>query len=707
MEKIRRNFLYDLSVKMNSSKLLLCIRSSLIMLIPILLIGSMSLMIKSLPIPVYQDFIGSFAGGIINTFFSLIYSSTFGVMSIYVIASISICYTQQIAQDSRHNLGPMIASLMAFLILSGTMEGGTVNTDNLGVAGMFTAVICSLVASFIYDRVSKKMKRSLRLFTEGDDEVFRNTLFALAPTFVVTILAALINAVSMLLFDGNNPHMVFSSAMEGLFNGVGRNLGGILLFELIVQILWFFGIHGNNVLEPVCQKLFVPALEENQMLLSQGMEATEIYSKAFMDTFVNIGGSGSVMCLLVAILVFSHRRSNRRLGIMAAIPGFFNISELVAFGLPIVFNPIFLIPYILVPIVLILVSTLAVELGLVPVVVNYVEWTTPVLWSGYLATDSLAGSVLQVINIVIGTLIYAPFVRLFDKQLIHDANRKMDQLVDLMKKSEETREPIRVLALRDVGGMVARHLAEDLQTQLIDRRPNMYYQPQYNAKGECIGAEALLRWRHSIYEMIYPPLVIQVAEESGQLLALEKNIFVTIMENMPELVEIMGENTKISVNVTGTTIQSLEFEEFLVKLNNDYPGYSDRIVIEITEQAALSIKEELIERLTRISKSGYRFAIDDFSMGSTSIKYLQTNVFSLIKLDGSMTRVILENKRSKEIVASIAKLSADLGIDVLAEFVETEEQRQALEDVGCCQYQGYLYSPAVPKDKLKGVKDKK
>ena len=707
MKEKRKGLFYKIYIGMNSSKLLLCIRSSLIMLIPVLVIGSMALMLKSFPIDAYQDFIGTFCNGVIANFFSLIYSATFGILSVYVSISISISYTQQIGKDNRHTLGPMIASLVAFFIFSGTFDNGALQTESLGAAGMFTAVIGSLFASWLYDFLSKKMKRSMRLFTEGDDEVFRNTLFALSPTAIVAVAAAVINSLSILIFDGNNIHMAFSSGIASIFEGLGRNLGSVLLFEFVAQFLWFFGIHGNNVLEPVCQDLFTPAMDINQQLVEQGMAATEIHSKTFLDVFINVGGSGSVMCLLIAIMVFSHRRSNRKLGMMAAIPGFFNISEIITFGLPIVFNPIFIIPYLLVPMVLGITSTLAVEIGLVPVAINHVEWTTPILWSGYLATDSIAGSILQIVNLAIGTLIYAPFVKIFDKEMIKDANRKMDQLVDLLKKSEETREVVRVLSLRDVGGMVARHLAEDLQTQLIDRRPNMYYQPQYNSKGECIGAEALLRWRHSIYDMIYPPLVIQVAEESGKLIALEKNIFVTIMESMPELIEILGEETKISVNVTGTTIQSEEFEQFLVQLSKDYPRYSNRIVIEITEQAALSIKEELIDRLTRIAKRGYGFAIDDFSMGSTSIKYLQTNVFNLIKLDGSMTRVILKNRRSKDIIASITKLSSDLGIDVLAEYVETEEQRAALEEVGCYLYQGYLYSPAVPMDKLQVVKNKK
>ena len=707
MTEKKQGLFYRWYMAMNNSKLLLGIRSSLILMIPVLLIGSISVMLNSFPIDGYQDFIHSFCDGIIANFFSLIHTATFGVLSLYVCISISVCYTLQISKDKRNTLGPMIAVLVSFFIVSGTFENGSLNIESLGAGGMFMAVVCAFLASWLYDVLSSKMRRRIRIFTEGDDEVFRNALVSLTPTVVVAVVAAVVNSISLLIFDGNNLQMAFAHGMTWVFEDMGRNLGSMLLFEFFVQLMWFFGIHGNNVLEPVCQELFASAMEENQMMLAQGMEATEIYSKTFLDVFVNMGGSGSIMCLLIAILIFSKRKSNRKMGVMAALPGFFNISELITFGLPIVFNPIFFIPFLTVPMVVTLTSTLAVELGWVPVAIQRVEWTTPIFWSGYLATGSISGTILQVVNLVIGVLIYAPFVKLFDKEMVRDANRKMDQLVDLLKHSEETREVVRVLSLRDVCGMVARHLAEDLQTQLIDRKPIMHYQPQYNNKGECIGAEALLRWNHSIYGMIYPPLVIQVAEESGKLIELEKNIFVTIMESMPELTKALGDEIKISVNVTGTTIQSDEFEKFLVQLSKDYPRYSDRVVIEITEQAALSIKEELIDRLTRIAKRGYGFAIDDFSMGSTSIKYLQTNVFNLIKLDGSMTRVILKNRRSKDIISSITKLSSDLGIDVLAEYVETEEQRQALEEVGCYLYQGWLYSPAVPIEKLQVVKNKK
>lgn len=699
MGEKRIGVLYKLYVGMNQSKLLLCIRSSLIMLTPVLFSGSMALMLKSLPILAYQQFIQTFANGMIYHLLTILYNSTFGVLSLYAALSLSICYSQQIAEDNKHSLGSVLTSFLVFVILSGTFDNA-ICVENWDASGMFTAVVSALSASFFYDYLSRKMRKGIRLFTEGTDEFFRNAFLALFPTMVVSGGAVVFNMLLMVLFDGDNFHMFFSHCMSGLFENMGRNLGTVILFEILSQLMWFFGIHGNDVLEPVCQSFFTPAIEINQKLVENGLEATEIYSKTYLDTFALMGGSGCLMCLLLAILIFGKRKSNKKLAKIALFPGIFNIGELTLFGIPVVFNPIFFVPYLLTPVVMVLISSAVIRAGVVPIPTHQVEWTTPVLLSGYVATGSISGSVLQFLELIVGVLIYAPFVRIFDKESVRDSQSKMDALIKIVQHSEETREPVQILALKDYSGMVARHLAEDLESELLRKKPQLYYQPQYNRKGECIGAEALLRWKHESYGMIYPPLVIRVAEESGKLISLEKKIFETIMEDMPDLERIFGSKMKISINVTGTTIQTDEFEDFLIKLSKQCEEYQENIMIEITEQAALSIKEELIERLTRIRNAGFKFAIDDFSMGSTSIKYLQTNIFSLIKLDGSMTKNILENDRSKEIVSSITKLSRDLEIDVLAEFVETEEQRQALEEVGCYLYQGYLYSPAVPLEKL-------
>ena len=247
---------------------------------------------------------------------------------------------------------------------------------------------------------------------------------------------------------------------------------------------------------------------------------------------------------------------------------------------------------------------------------------------------------------------------------------------------------------------MARTLAHELEIFIDSQHINLYYQPQFNTEHKLIGAESLLRWKHEEYGLIYPPLVIALAEEIGRLTELEKKIFSQSFTDLYELLKYKEtEDFHVSINVTGITIQKDEFEVFLKQLHDDFPGKANNVLIEITEQATLKVDDSFIARLQRIKSLGYSFGIDDFSMGNTSIKYLQSNIFNIVKLDGGISRDIF-NERSREIISSISRLTEELGIGTVAEYVETEEQRKALEAVGCHIYQGYLYSPAIPLSKF-------
>ena len=177
------------------------------------------------------------------------------------------------------------------------------------------------------------------------------------------------------------------------------------------------------------------------------------------------------------------------------------------------------------------------------------------------------------------------------------------------------------------------------------------------------------------------------------------------MKDSEKLCEILPKDAKISVNVTGTTIQNPAFMDFLIQLQKDEPEFCKRIMIEITEQATLDLRETFISKLASLRNLDYRFAIDDFSMGNTSVKYINTNIFSLIKLDGEICKNIMGNKRSCDIVSSMSDLAGRMNIDMIAEYVETEDQQKLLEKMGCNLYQGYLYSPALPLDSLKEYLD--
>ncbi|MBQ5418187.1 MAG: EAL domain-containing protein [Oscillospiraceae bacterium] len=228
----------------------------------------------------------------------------------------------------------------------------------------------------------------------------------------------------------------------------------------------------------------------------------------------------------------------------------------------------------------------------------------------------------------------------------------------------------------------------------------MKYQPQFDNTGHCIGAESLLRWNHTRYGIIYPPLVIHLAKESGALYELETYIIERSVSDSASFRECFGDKFKLSVNVTVTTLYDKRFIDFVKELAEKYHLKPGNVCIEITEETELVTSEETGELIRQVRSFGYTFALDDFSMGHTSLQYLQHNQFDLVKLDGNLVRSVLSNDRTKEIINSIVYLSRSLDFKVLAEFVETTEQKEALEQIGCLLYQGYLFSPAIDKDSL-------
>jgi lactose/cellobiose-specific phosphotransferase system IIC component len=680
----------------NEIQLLKAIREGLLMVVPVIMIGAIALVLRSFPLKPYLNFIQTFAGGAIDTFLAFIYQATFGVLSVYMLMSLTVSYLSKVKHKERNYLGPVFASFLAFCISSGLFKEGADFSSALGVSGMFTAVLCALISSKLYCWVQKKVQIDIHFYTEGVDDTYYNMICYIMPILFVAIVAALFNLLLHMIFGVDSVQEAYTDLITALFGRMDRNFGSAVLYVFMVHFLWFFGVHGGNVLDVVGRNVFEPALDINASAMAAGNVPTEIFSKSFFDVFILMGGCGSTLCLIGAILIFERRRSMRRLAKVAAVPGLFNMNELIVFGVPIVYNPVLFIPFFLTPLVCLVTSTIAMKTGLVPVVYRTVEWTTPIILGGYYATGSVAGAVLQGVNFCLGILIYKPFIAIMGRQSEKDSEKKVKKLVRILQESEESRIPVKLLELGGDAGTVAKLLGDDLEQRIEKAQPNMYYQPQYNDKNRCIGAEALLRWEHPVYGMIYPPLVIQLMEEIGLLTKGEEIVVETVLKDMERIKKTYGENIEISINVTGVTIQLDEFENFLQKMVINYPAHIRNVMIEITEQASLTIDDSLIQRLARIKNMGYRLAIDDFSMGNTSVKYLQSNVFDLIKLDGALTRDMEENERSRSIVKTMANMAKEFKIDILAEYVETEEQKKLLGELGCHLYQGYLYSPAIP-----------
>ena len=679
------------------------IRNGMIMVLPVLFIGSISVLVVNFPIPAYQHFISTFGGGVIQNLLFLIQLTTLGVLPVYMTISINLNYTKATEEGQKFisKIVSLFSALTSFFILSGVFSSGFALKD-LGSQGLFSALIAGVFASVLFQKFERLFNRRKTIFFEGADSVFNSSILVMLPYFCVISVFLVFNYLITVIFNVSGLQELFIKAVSFLFSKMQRSYLSGFLFILVTSILWCFGIHGNKVLDKVAVDLF------------QTIFPNQVISKTFIDTFVFIGGTGTILGLLISILIFSKTVNSKKLAKLAIAPAFFNIAELMVFGYPIICNPYILVPFILVPEVCYSFAFLMTKIGFMPQVMNEVNWTVPAFLSGFIATGSIRAMFVQFFCIALSVFMYAPFVILYEKRYLQRLSNSMDSLVKILKHSEETTEPVTLTECEGNEGRLAKHLVVDLgesiaqgfkDTALLNENSLlMKYQPQFDNNGKCIGAESLLRWNHSKYGIVYPPLVVHLAKESNQLYELETAIFEKSIRDSVPLREKFGETFKLSINITVSTLNDSRILPFLRGIASKYSFKPGALCIEITEETALESTQETASLINEIKSLGFTFALDDFSMGHTSLQYLQYNQFDMVKLDGNLVRSLLENDRTKEIINSIVYLSKSLGFKVIAEFVETSEQQAALESIGVNLYQGYLYSPAIDRDTLLQMK---
>jgi cellobiose PTS system EIIC component len=236
----------------------------------------------------------------------------------------------------------------------------------------------------------------------------------LLPSLITLVI---FGAFKIILTDIGVPdvHNYIFTIIQKPLLGLASSLGAALLVVFLLHLLWFFGLHGANILLPITTALFLPLMSANVNAFAAGQPAPNIITSSFFDTFVYMGGAGTAICLLAAIFLVGKREDNKAKAKLGLAPSIFNINEPVLFGMPLVLNPIYVIPFILTPLVLTIVSYAAIAAHIVPKTIALVVWTMPPIISGFLATGSVMGIVLQLVNLAIGIIIYIPFVMLSEK----------------------------------------------------------------------------------------------------------------------------------------------------------------------------------------------------------------------------------------------------------------------------------------------------
>lgn len=676
----------ELVYRFQKNRILSSIRKGLLMILPVLITGSFATMLNNLPINGYKDFITTFAGGILSTVFVFVAEATFGFISAFLVFSISYYYSYELnPHDDSLQMVAMVTSFACFAISFGAISGA-LTISSFGAVGVFAAMFCSITATWLFYKFTKLMSGRFRSYAAGADHQYKTAIQSILPFLACMLIFIAFNLLINWVFKVDNLNDLLAKLMSAMFKNLENGLGSGVLYVFLQSLLWFFGIHGGNMLEQVSQNVLVPADTDPSLIIS----------KTFLDNFSVMGGAGATLCLLLALLIFSKNRNNRQLVRSAAPSAIFNINEILIFGLPVVLNPIMLIPFLLVPVISLVISYLSVTIGFMPQVVNTVYWTTPPIFSGYIATGSINGSITQIVTLIVGTAVYAPFVKLSERIQKSSEVGLMSDLTDDYRRCEQSGEAVSYLDRKDDFGIIAKSIVNQLREDLKVGTVNMYYQPLADTNNKIIGAEALLRWKYGD-QFVFPPLLVALAKEDRSYDELTACILNTVIRDMKRMKIETGIDLQVSMNVSAEQLNDMMFIDGLVrKVKENNLGGS--FGIEVTEDTELSNLLNVTANLETLNTNGVHASIDDFSMGNTSLKYLQSNDFTYVKLDGGLVKQITDSPRSKDIIKSIVSLGNKLGFEVVAEYVETEELRRQLMEMGCKYFQGYLYSPAVSPD---------
>jgi len=258
------------------------------------------------------------------------------------------------------------------------------------------------------------------------------------------------------------------------------------------------------------------------------------------------------------------------------------------------------------------------------------------------------------------------------------------------------RDSIRFFAPELQAAVNARALLEDeLRQGIRSRQFVLWYQPQVE-RGQVIGAEALLRWNHPTRGILTPAAFIALAEETGLILPLGSQVLEAACRQIAAWAgNAATASLSVAVNVSARQFRQSDFVAQVLTVLEQTGADPRRLKLEITESLLVDNLEETIAIMTELKSHGVEFSLDDFGTGYSSLAYLKRLPLDQLKIDRAFVRDMLADAASSAIAQAIVSLSRAMSLSLLAEGVETEEQRVCLAELGCEAYQGYLFSPPV------------
>lgn len=241
----------------------------------------------------------------------------------------------------------------------------------------------------------------------------------------------------------------------------------------------------------------------------------------------------------------------------------------------------------------------------------------------------------------------------------------------------------------------------DLREAILGNQFELHYQAQVNGEGKLTGAEALLRWPHSRRGMVSPIEFIPLAEASGMILPLGHWVLQMACAQLARwATDPHKSHLTLAVNVSARQLKMPNFVEEVLAIVNHHGANPRRLKLELTESLLVDDVDDAIDKMSALKLHGVSFSLDDFGTGYSSLSYLKRLPLDQLKIDSSFVRDVLTDPNDATIACTIVALAQSLGISVIAEGVETQEQREFLAANGCHAYQGYLFGRPVAVEQL-------
>lgn len=407
------------AAKIGSQKHLVAIRDAFIAIMPVTMAGAFATLfnvfVRDIPRQLGADGIVSF----FQPFIAVNGNVWWGCLGFFALAfSFSLGYHLSKAYDVNPIAGGMInfAALLSTTSQSHNEGWGGLSWSYTSANGLFTALILGLIVTMIYIKMTQA--NIIIKMPEGVPPAVSKTFAALIPGVVAIFFAGLVGYLCYSWTGMYLNEVVFSFIQEPSMRAA-QSFPIVLLVVLAVQLLWFFGLHGTNLLAPILDGVYKTALLQNTDAFTagaRGLELPHLWSGASFNAYAWMGGAGCTLALIVAILLFSKKDAEKTVAKLSLPMGIFNINEPITFGVPIVLNALYVIPYILIPVLLTTIGYFATAFGLVAPAAVEVPWIVPPVLYAFLTTGmDWRAAVLALINLGIAIVLWSIFVRIANK----------------------------------------------------------------------------------------------------------------------------------------------------------------------------------------------------------------------------------------------------------------------------------------------------